>query len=166
MKYIACTLLLLVALPACTLVTDFSAPEDDLYSLDENLATAVNVTLSGDTATLTLSFVEPLPGAEDDNQALLDLIADGTVGLVVMNDTTGVNFNLATDGTYSETLSDPGQYNLALVGTDRGQISINFYNEVAGTTLHAGGDYSAAITVIDNDWFLTENFVREEVTVQ
>jgi hypothetical protein len=164
MRNIACTLSLLVALPACTLITDFSKPGDDLYSLDENMNSQIAVSLSGDTASLTLSFVEPLPGAAEDDQALLGLISGGTIGLTVANDVTGVNFNLANDGTYSETLSGPGQYNLAL-GTDRGQISINLYNQVQGASLYAGGDYSATIAVLDNDWFESEEFVRD-VTVQ
>lgn len=164
MKYMVCILALLVALPACTLVTDFSEPEDDLYSLDENLGTSITVALSGDTATLTLSFAEPLPGTTDDDAAMLALITGGTVGLTVANDVTNVSFNLNQDGSHVDAPAGPGEYHLAL-GSDRSSIAITFYNEVAGVSLYAGGDYSGAISVQTNDWFETEDFVRD-VTVQ
>lgn len=166
MRYFICTLALLFALPACTLVTDFSDPGDDLYPLRTNLTSDVSVTLSGDTASLTLSFIEPLPGTTEDDPALLELITNGTIGLVVENVETGVTFSIANDGTYAEELTGPGEYNLSM-GSDRTQILVNLYNEVLdGSALHAGVDYSARITVLDNDWFETDEGFDRDVTVQ
>jgi hypothetical protein len=165
LRYLACTLLLSVALPACSLVTDFSAPDDELYSLDENLTTDIAVALTGDTASLTLSFLEPLPGSVDDDTALLALITDGTIDLVVNNDVTGVNFNLAADGSYSDTLTEPGDYYLTM-GSDRLTLIVSFYNQVMDVSLYTGGDYSATMSVLDNDWFETDEGFDRNVTVQ
>lgn len=156
---------LVAGLAGCTMITDFSggdagADGGDLYSLDDNLTEAVQVQLSANyTGEITLQFVEPLPEAESDD-ALLALITDGTVDLVVTNDETGVNFNLAADGQYSEDISVAGDYNLEL-GTSRDIIIVHFYNEVSGSSLHADGDYSATIDVLQNDYFLMESFNRE-----
>jgi len=159
-RIIVCIVPLLAALPACTLITDFSAPDGDLYSLDENMSSQINVSLAADsTATLTLSFTEQLPGGADDNEDLLALITAGTVDLVVANNATGVDFNLAANGTHVENPAGPGQYSLALAA-DRNSINIVFYNEVSGVTLHAGGDYTATVTVLTNQWFEVEEFIR------
>ncbi|MFO8071887.1 MAG: hypothetical protein R6V85_08430 [Polyangia bacterium] len=157
----------LAALAACTVITDFDEPKDagpdagDLYSIDQNLATSIEVTLISENGELTMSFAEQLPQADDDT--LLGLVTDGTVDLVVENLDTGVSFDLAEDGSYSDSISGPGDYNLEL-GLNRDTITVVFYNEVAGTSLHAGGDYESTITVNSNDYFVAETFTRS-VTV-
>jgi hypothetical protein len=163
MKKAILTIVAIAALAACTVITDFDEPKDagddagDLYSIDQNLATSIEVTLISGNGELTMSFAEELPQA--DEAALLGLVTDGTVDLVVENLDTGVSFNLAADGSYSESISAPGDYNLDL-GLNRDTITVVFYNEVAGTSLHSGGDYEATITVNSNDYFVAETFTR------
>ncbi len=163
MKKAILTIVAIAALAACTVITDFDEPKDagddagDLYSIDQNLATSIEVTLISGNGELTMSFAEELPQA--DEAALLGLVTDGTVDLVVENLDTGVSFNLAADGSYSESISAPGDYNLEL-GLNRDTITVVFYNEVAGTSLHSGGDYEATITVNSNDYFVAETFTR------
>lgn len=167
-KIIACTILLLAAFPACTIITDFSDPDLDvhLYSLEENVGDQISVALDADsTATLTLAFNEELPGNQDDDPALLALITEGTITLTVVNSETGVSFDLLASGTHVAGPAGPGQYNLDLAD-DRSYLDVVFYNEVSGGySLRAGIDYTAQITVNSNDWFLAESFNRD-VNVQ
>ena len=150
----------------CSAITDFDEPKDagadagTLYSIDANLSSVVTVTLMGNSGELTLNLTNPLPQADD--TALLGLLADGTVGLNVLNEETQVNFDLV-QGQQSESISLPGDYNMSL-SPDRTTLTINFFNEIQGATLHSDGDYMATITVQSNNWFVVETFTRD-VTV-
>ena len=150
----------------CTAITDFDKPKDagpdagTLYSIDHNLTDVVTVTLMGTAGELTLQLTNPLPEADD--ATLIAMLDDGTVGLNVANEETGVNFDLI-EGQYSESISLPGDYNMDL-STDRRTLTINFFNEIDGTTLYSGGDYLALITVSDGTIFVIETFTRD-VTV-
>lgn len=153
-----------LAASGCTAITDFEKPKDagpdagGLYSIDDNLAAAVvTVTLTGNAGALNLQLTTPLPAADD--AILIGMLEDGTVGLNVRNETTGTNFDL-TEGTYSETISMAGDYNMSL-STDRTSLTINFYNEIEEAVLHVDGDYLATITVLSNTIFVTETFTRD-----
>jgi len=146
---------MMLALSACTAITDFNMPKD-LYDLDANLPATITVTLAGDgTGSLTLNLTEPLPGDEGTNEALLALLADGTVGLTVQNNTTAVAFELLATGTrVTTTPAAAGQFALTLDET-RAVLTILFYNETAdGSTLQAGQGYTALIDVLDNKYFV------------
>jgi hypothetical protein len=150
----------------CSAITDFDKPKDagpdggGLYSIDTNLSSIVTVTLMGSSGELTLSLTNPLPQADD--ATLIGMLEDGTLGLNVANEETDVNFNLV-EGQYSESISLPGDYNMGL-NPERTSLTINFFNEIEGTTLHAGGDYMATIDVATNSYFVAEVFTRN-VTV-
>ena len=166
MTHFAFIALLVAGLSGCTFITDFSVDDagadGGLYSIDENLADAIAVQLNANfTGELALEFDQPLPDAGDAD--LLELLTGGTVDLVVTNNDSGVNFSLFNDGSYSENISVAGDYNLEL-SPDRQTITVVFYNEIEGTTLHAGGDYTGSIEVLSNDYFIVEPFNRD-VTV-
>lgn len=155
-----------LAASGCTAITDFDEPKDagpdggGLYSIDANLSTMVTVTLTGNAGALTLQLTTALPQAED--ATLIAMLEDGTIGLNVLNETTGTNFDLI-EGQYSETISVAGDYNMSL-SPERTDLTINFYNEIDGAVLHADGDYLAQVSVLSNTIFVTETFTRD-VTV-
>lgn len=150
----------------CTAITDFDKPKDagvdggTLYSINANLTNIVTVTLMGNSGELTLQLTNALPQADD--ATLIAMLEDGTLGLNVTNEETNVNFDLV-EGQYSESISLPGDYNMSL-SPDRTTLTIDFFNEIEGTTLHSGGDYMATISVSANTIFVTETFTRD-VTV-
>jgi len=166
------TMLLLVAVAfaflaaGCSAITDFDEPKDagpdggGLYSIDANLSSVVTVTLLGNNGELALSLTNPLPQADD--ATLIAMLEDGTLGLTVLNEETQVSFDL-DEGQYSPSISLPGDYNMEL-DQARTTLTINFFNEIEGTSLHATGDYMATITVLSNSHFVAESFTRD-VTV-
>jgi len=166
MLFTAAVALALLAM-GCTAITDFDKPKGDggtdtggLYSIDDNLTMVVSVSLMGNNGELTLSLINPLPAADD--TTLITMLEDGTLGLNVNNEETNVNFDLV-EGQYSDSISLPGDYNMSL-NPERTTLTINFFNEIDGTTLHAGGNYMATITVASNSYFVVETFTRD-VTV-
>jgi len=147
---------MMFALTACTAVTDFEMPKD-LYDLNANIPADITVTLAGDgTGSLTLNLSDPLPGDEGTNEALLALLADGTVNLNVQNDTTQVAFDLLGSGTrVTATPAAAGEYTLTLDETTRTALTIVFYNATTdGSALQAGQGYTALIDVLDNKYFV------------
>jgi hypothetical protein len=146
----------------CSAITDFDEPKDGgtagaLYSINNNLSSVVTVSLMGNTGELSLTLTNPLPQA--DENTLIAMLEEGTIGLNVQNNVTSINFDLV-EGNYSPSLSVPGDYNMSL-SPDRLELIINFFNEIQGTSLHAGGDYTATIDVLANDIFVVEMFTRE-----
>jgi hypothetical protein len=148
----------------CSAITDFDKPKDagadagGLYSIDANLATYVEVTLQPtNTGEMLLQLTNPLPTA--DNPVLLGMLSDGTIDLQVLNEESLVSFNL-TQGTQSESISLPGDYNISL-NADRTQLTISFFNEIEGTSLYLEGNYLATITVNANNLFVAETFTRD-----
>jgi len=162
---------MMLALTACTAITDFEMPTGGKYDLGANIPATIVVTLAGDgTGSLVLEMTtEQLPDTGDQNAALLALLGDGTVSLTVQNDTTAVAFELLGNGEQVATApTSPGQYTISIDET-RLNISIQFYNEtVDGSALQAGGDYSATIEVLDNAYFVATGatpIVRPDVIV-
>lgn len=155
-----------LAATSCSAITDFDEPKDAgpdagwLYSINNNLTATVAVTIAGMDGELILQLTEPLPEASD--AELIAMLEDGTIGLNVLNEVTSVSFNL-TEGTYTETISVAGDYNIS-INADRTELTISFFNEIQGTQLHADGDYLATITVLSNSIFVEETFTRD-VTV-
>jgi hypothetical protein len=147
-----------IAAVGCSLITDFDTAAGK-FSLDANLDDTVTVTLSSaGTGTIALVMLdEELPDADD--ATLLALIDEDMITLSVANDDTGTSVNL-TDGARVEgTPTGAGEYALAL-SEDRMTLTITFYNDIAGSSLVPGGAYTAAIQVLDNDHFNTENLTR------
>jgi len=146
-----------IAAMGCSLITDFDTAAGK-FSLDANLDDTVTVTLSSaGTGSIALTMLdEELPDADD--ATLLGLIDDGTITLTV-SDTTGTEKDLADGVRVEGTPAGEGEYALAL-SEDRMTLTITFYNDIAGASLVPGGAYTAAIQVLENDHFNTENLTR------
>lgn len=158
-KQIAITMFALLVASGCTLITDFDDPGNK-YSMADNLSSStVAVTLSSTsgTGTLTMSFTEALPEADD--AALLALLEDATITVEVTAAESDVNADL-TDGTRVDgTPAAAGEYSLTMA-EDRMSIGVTFYNEYSGTALHSGGTYTATFSVLSNKYFKAESFSR------
>jgi hypothetical protein len=158
---------LMLALTACTAVTDFKMPPGGLYDLEANIPATIAVTLAGDgTGSLALNLTEPLPDTGNDED-LLALLADGTIMLTVLNDATSVSFDLTAGERVMTNPGSPGQYALSVDAT-RAVLSIQFYNETTtGATLQSGDTCTATIDVLDNAYFVAtvDTPITRSVTV-
>jgi hypothetical protein len=151
----------MLALSACTAITDFDMPAGGLYDLNANIAPgAVSVTLAGDgTGSLVLNLTEPLPETDPAQQAAMDaemlaLLTDGTINVTVQNTDNSVSVPLNGNGTQGSPPDGPGEYALSLDAT-RAVLTIQFYNATAdGSMLQADQSYNATIDVLDNDYFV------------
>jgi len=161
-RLIALVVTAVFAISGCSAITNFDEP-GSLYSLEQNMVTAVTVTLHSvnNTGTLSLGFTESLP--EEDNATLLALL-DSSITVNIANDDTAVNYNLTEGIQVIDTPNNSGEYMLAM-SEDRSTIEISFYNLHANTSIHSGGNYTATITVVsENDLFVVESLTRS-VTV-
>ena len=160
-KSIALVVMTAFAISACSAITSFDKP-GNLYSLHQNMGTAVTVTLfsASNTGTLALGFTEPLP--EEDNATLLAIL-DASIVVNIANDT-AVNYNLTEGTRVVDTPNESGEYMLAL-SADRKTIDISFYNLHANTSMQAGGTYVATITVSENALFEVESLTRPVTVV-
>jgi hypothetical protein len=88
----------------------------------------------------------------------------GGIGVTVANDETGVTHNL-NDGT--NVASSPDQVGEFLVAAseDGAIVTVEFYNWFQGASIRADGDYSATVEVLENEFFVTETFVRQVTVV-
>jgi ABC-type oligopeptide transport system substrate-binding subunit len=159
---------MMLALTACTAVTDFKMPGDELYDLEANIPATIAVTLAGDgTGSLVLNLTEPLPDTGNDED-LLALLADGTISLTVSNDATGVSFDLTAGERVMSNPGSAGQYALSVDST-RAVLTIQFYNATTtGATLQSGDTCTATIDVLDNAYFVdsaTKPITPRSVTV-
>ncbi len=160
-RLIALVVMTVFAFSGCSAITNFDKP-GNLYSLHQNMGTVVTVTLSSanNTGILALGFTNPLP--EGDSVILLGIL-DNSITVNVANDDTAVNYNLTEGTRVVETPNETGKYMMTM-SADRTTIDISFYNLHANTSIHSGGNYTATITVLDNDLFVVESLTRS-VTV-
>ena len=134
----------------------------DKIALSEVIPDPVQVTLGYVTGTMTFDFTAH-PLDMDKEYDLLMFLATDNIGVTVVNDATGVSHDL-TEG--SNVLTTPDMYGEYLVtaSEDGKTVTVQFYNWFQGQTINVGGDYSATVTVLENELFATESFARE-VTV-
>ena len=146
---------MMLALTACTAITDFDMPDDGLYDLQANIPATITVTLAGATGSLTLNLTDPLPTpASGSDEDLLVLLTDGTIALTVLNDDTDVSFDLTAGTRVYSNPSSAGQYALSLDET-RAVLTIQFYNETTtGASLQSGDSCTATIDVLENQYFV------------
>jgi len=163
----AFAVLFLFVLVGCTLITDFDESSDSLYSIRDNLSSNVTVTLdSANRGVLDLIFVNKLPIAVTDDK-FLDMLEDGTISVQVQN-AEGVSLNLvANGGKWAKIPANAGEYYMELDAA-RKTLSIEFVNEVpsSGQALYVGGDYTAAISVNTNAYFMVEPNITCSVDVK
>jgi hypothetical protein len=157
----------------CSLITNF--PGDWLddggvgekYSLGTNIDAEIPVEvllLDNGNARIYLDLTNALPEPETSDSELLDFLG-GTIKLTVENLEGGTTVDLTQGIQVTETPSAAGEYQVSLDGL-RTTLTILFRNETeAGQSLHIDGSYAAHISVLENDYFVTEEFTRDvEVT--
>jgi len=79
--------------------------------------------------------------------------------VTVTDDVTGTTFDL-TQGTAVMTPPDNAGEYFVDVTPDGTTVTITFNNWFQGSSFSPGGDYSATIDVLENDFFATETFGR------
>jgi hypothetical protein len=137
---------------------------DDEVALSSMIPDPVTIALGPTIGTIMIDFSShPL---DMDRQYELEMfLFSGDLGVTATNDATGVTHNL-TEGT--PTMTPPDQAGDYLVGasSDGKTVTVQFYNWFEGQMFAAGGDYSATISVSDNDFFETETFTRQVVVAE
>lgn len=132
--------------------------EGDLITLSEVVPDPVPVQLIAPTGVLTFDFsAEPLDVAEAEE--LLTVLTSGAIGLVVSNTDTGVSYNLLDGTSVTAEPAAPGEY-LVTATEDGTAVTVEFYNEFDGVSIHTAATYSAAVEVIENGHFTVESFTR------
>ena len=173
-------LLMLAIGSGCSAITDFTIPPEEgedtstggdagnapeLYSIDENLAEQMEITLQDDsTGTLTMRFASPLPEPEEGDEMLEDLLGD-VITLEVQNDD-GISVLLSDGELISGTPNDEGEWSIEIGNGDRTEVDVTFYNEFEGRAMQDGDEYTARIEVAENDYFVEESFSRDVTVVQ
>ncbi|MBN2804954.1 MAG: hypothetical protein JXR91_17795 [Deltaproteobacteria bacterium] len=135
---------------ACSLITDFTPPENKI-DIESELSDTLQVTVDGDTGTLNLSFTSELPA--DSADAIYDLIGTDIL-LQVINNENNVGA-LLSDKPVNDTPDAAGEYQVNVSDNNK-DVEIVFYNNsLEGYALSPGGDYSALLHISVNDYFET-----------
>ena len=163
--------LLAIAGTSCSLITEFdeSLIDDDAgdaegkYSLRDNVIDPVAITLvSGQSqGVIDLAFTTAFPDVE--NEMLKGLLTSDVITVNVVNNATGVNYELTSGSLVESTPNDDGQYSVELNSTRDG-LTIWFFNSFDNKSIHEGGDYGATLEVAENDYFKTDT-IPLDVTV-
>jgi hypothetical protein len=126
------------------------------------LSTGVTVTISGQTGSVQVPFMEPVPDVSDDD---LEAELDGAVSLGVVSAASGAATDLAAGTLVSGTPTGPGQWSWQLNG-DRDQATLTFYNQTpGGLTLSPGNPYSATLSLTTNAYIERLSAFTMQVTV-
>jgi hypothetical protein len=156
-------LLALAMVSVLALGCDDDDDDAGLYVLSSAVADPVPVTLDGDVGTLQFTLTtNPVPN--EPSATLLGFLTGGTIALNVANDVTGVNYNLVQGVQVTGDPAAPGEYRVVDDNGDGTSLTITFYNEFSGSTIRVDGDYTATVSVSDNEYFVVEEFARD-VTV-
>jgi hypothetical protein len=147
--------LLVVAVVACGEKDD---DDGGLITLSELVPDPVSIQLSAPVGTMVFDFsADPL--AVEDGDELRELLASGGIGLIVANTGTDVSCNLL-DGTLVDgTPMAAGEYAVS-ASADGAAVTVRFFNEFEGLSIHTGAAYSAAVEVAENGFFTVETFTR------
>jgi hypothetical protein len=136
----------------------------DLVSLNGIVSNPVAVEVGLVNGHIALDFSSaPLDAAQETE--MRRLLTLGVVELTLTNNATGVSVNLTDGVAVTVEPEQPGEYQ-AVVSADGTEVSVIFTNSFDGASVHAGGDYTASVSVGDNDFFETEEFVRQVVVTQ
>jgi hypothetical protein len=167
MKILRATLLLGLAFGATPLL---SACGDDggVVSLrkgvvDEGaLSTGVTVTVSGQTGSVLVPFMEPVPSVDED---ALEEELQGAVSLGVVSAASGAATDLAAGTLVSGSPAGPGQWSWQL-NDDRDEATLTFFNQTpGGLTLTPGNPYSATLSLTTNAYIERLSAFTMQVTV-
>jgi hypothetical protein len=154
-----------VCIAVCTVILgcDDSESQDDLYTLSSVVSDPVPVIVESDLGTIQFDLTQD-PATNEQYEAFRSYLTSdpASINLLVINNESGVNFNL-TEGTLVEAApSGQGEYAISYVNE---MVDVVFWNDFQGNTIVPGGDYSAYVSILDNDYFTTEEFIRS-VSVQ
>jgi len=143
---------------------DMDAGDTDEVALSSMIPDPVTITLGSTVGTTVIDFSSHPLDLERKYDLELFLFTGG-IGVTATNDATGVVHDL-TEGTPAMTPPDEAGEYLVGVSEDGKTVTVQFYNWFEGQMFAAGGDYSATISVADNDFFATETFTRQVVVVE
>lgn len=133
-----------------------------IVDVDALAATGVVVTLAGPLGTSSLPFSEAVPDADaDDVRTSLS-----SASLTVVNMVSGVSVDLASGTLVDGEPTIAGEYTWG-VSDDRMNVTLTFVNQApTGSTLTAGGSYSATFSLGTNDLVEDVSETAVPVTVQ
>ena len=142
-----------VGLLGCTADTSTGSGIDkgviDVEQMRENQPWPV--TLKGDTASVKVPFLEPVPeGADhlDDPEGQLE----DAISLIVKSDETGTTANITTGKPVASDPDKPGEFSWKL-NEARDEATLTFFNEAAdGLTLKTDRTYTVQVAVTENDY--------------
>lgn len=125
------------------------------------LSSGVSVNISGQTGTVSVPFIEPVPNVPD---ADLEAELEAAVSLFVQSDASGSSADLAA-GSIVGSPAGPGEWSWDL-NEDRDEATMTFFNESpGGLTLKNGVSYTATMTLTANDYIESVSAFSMAVTV-
>jgi hypothetical protein len=162
-RYVFVNVLMAAAIFAALALGCDDAQDEGKLALSAVIPNPVEVTLGLATGSMEFDFSEhPLDPGEREEMKMFFI--QGGIGVTVVHDATGVSYDL-NDG--SQVLTTPdydGEY-LVEANEDGTTVTVTFYNWIEGKTIVAGGDYSVTVDVLENDFFVTESFVRDVTAI-
>jgi hypothetical protein len=137
---------------------------NEKLSLSTVIPDPVTIDLGLTLGTLTFDFSSH-PLDLDRQEDLEMFLFTGGIAVTAVNDATDVTYTL-NEGTEVMTLPDEAGEYLVSSSEDGKTVTIRFYNWLNGRYFTEGGDYSATIDVLENEFFATETFARDVVVTQ
>ena len=123
----------------------------------------VQVDLTLTTGVMTFDFsADPLDMEQQDS--LMAFLFGSGIAVTVVNDATGVAHDLNEGANVTTAPDQVGEF-LVSASEDGAIVTVEFYNWFEGKTIQAGGDYSATVDVLENEFFATESFFRDVTVV-
>jgi hypothetical protein len=137
---------------------DGSADGGEKVALSSIIPEPVPIDLGLATGTMTFDFSSH-PLDLDQKYDLEMFFYTGGIAVTVANNATGVTYSLTEGAAVMTTPDQAGEYFVG-VSADGKIVTVSFYNWFEGRTVEAGGDYSATVDVLDNEFFVAETFTR------
>jgi hypothetical protein len=163
-RHLFCNVLVCVLISAAFAIGCDEGGEGEKLALSTVIPDPVTISLGLTLGTLTFDFSSH-PLDLDRREDLTMFLFTGGIGVTAINDATGVTHTL-NEGTEVMTMPDQAGEYLVSASEDGRTVTISFYNWLNGKYFAAGGDYSAAIDVLDNEFFVTETFTRQVTVTQ
>jgi hypothetical protein len=161
-RHVLCNAVLAASISAVLAIGCEEESDTDKIVLSEVIPDPVPVSLSLTTGTMIFDFTShPLDLSR--KFEMEKVLFTGTFGVTVTDDATGATYDITQGVAIMTPPDEAGEY-LVAVSEDGKTVTVSFYYWFQGHTFNAGGDYSATVDVLENDFFETETFVKQ-VTV-
>jgi hypothetical protein len=160
-RHVFCNVLVCVLISAALATGCDEGGGTEKLALSSAIPDPVTINLGLTVGTMTFDFSSH-PLNLDRQEDLQMFLLTGGIAVTAINDATGVTYTLNDGNEVLTTPDAPGEYLVSASGDGR-TVTILFYNWLNGKYFMAGGDYSAAIDVLDNEFFVTESFTRNVI---